>query len=82
MSLVSNMFIIFVTASVCIYYILPVKYRWCGLLACSYWYYLASGIQYVFFILFSTVVTYLSAIMINRWIGESKTKARLFLFWD
>lgn len=79
MSLVSNMFIIFVATSVCIYYILPVKYRWCGLLVCSYWYYLASGVQYAFFILFSTIVTYGAAVAINRCIEKSKKKAKLFL---
>ena len=79
MSLVSNIFIIFVAISICIYYILPIRYRWCGLLVCSYWYYLTAGIQYVFFILFSTIVTYLSAIFIDRCINESKKKAKIFL---
>lgn len=79
MSLVSNMFIIFVAVSVCIYYILPMKYRWWGLLVCSYWYYLASGIQYIFFILFSTIVTYLSAAAVKRYMEESRKKAKIFL---
>ncbi len=79
MSLVSNMFILFAAASVCIYYLLPEKYRWCGLLVCSYWYYLASGVQYVFFILFSTIVTYGSALLISRHLTESKRRAKLFL---
>jgi len=75
MSLVSNLFVLFVIASVAIYYLLPEKYRWCGLLVCSYWYYLSSGIQYVFFILFSTIITYLSARMIEKY------KAKAFLIF-
>lgn len=73
MSLVSNMFLIFVAVSVGLYYVLPIKYRWYGLLICSYWYYLSSGLQYAFFILFSTIVTYVC----GRAISRKKTKAVL-----
>lgn len=79
MSLVSNMFLLFVAVSAGIYYLLPEKYRWCGLLVCSYWYYLAAGVQYVVFILFSTIVTYGSGLLVSRYLEESKKKAKLFL---
>lgn len=79
MSLVSNMFFLFVVVSVGVYYLLPEKYRWCGLLACSYWYYLAVGAQYLFFLLFSTVVTYFCGRMISFYLDKVKKRAKIFL---
>lgn len=53
MSLVSNLFILFVAASVLIYYLVPRRFQWIVLLAFSYIYYIAGGPRYVVFILFS-----------------------------
>lgn len=78
MSLISNMFILFVFISVLLYYLIPQKYRWCALLVCSYYYYFSSGVQYLFFILFSTIVTYIFAIFIER-VDEDKKRKRTFL---
>ena len=50
MSLVSNVFILFVAGSVAIYYILPQKVQWCGLTVMSYIYYLAAGSKYILFL--------------------------------
>ncbi len=43
MSLVSNLFILFVAASVLIYYLVPRRFQWIVLLAFSYIYYIAGG---------------------------------------
>ena len=51
MSLVSNLFILFVAASVLIYYLVPRRFQWIVLLAFSYIYYIAGGPRYVVFIL-------------------------------
>ena len=78
MSLVSNLFILFVLSSVLIYYFTPAKYRWWVLLIGSYCYYLVSGVEYVFFILFSTVVTYTCGRVIEQ--GDAdKGKAKKWL---
>ena len=58
MSLVSNLFLLFVAVSVLVYYIVPHKFQWLVLLCFSYIYYLAGGVRYVGFILFSTLVTW------------------------
>ena len=55
MSLVSNLFLLFVAASILIYYIVPRKSQWIVLLIFSYLYYIAGGPRYVVFILFSTL---------------------------
>ncbi len=78
MSLVSNVFILFVAGSVAIYYILPQKVQWCGLLVMSYIYYLAAGSKYILFLLFSTIVTYVSGRLIGSQIGKNKRKAKKF----
>lgn len=66
MSLVSNLFLLFVAASVLVYYLVPGKLQWIVLLAFSYIYYVAGGPRYVVFILFSTLVTWLSALLIEK----------------
>lgn len=47
MSLVSNLFLLFVAVSVLVYYIVPHKFQWLVLLCFSYIYYLAGGVRYV-----------------------------------
>lgn len=58
MSLVSNIFLLFVAAAVVLYYLAPQKIKWVLLLIFSYLYYLSGDAKYVLFILFSTFVTY------------------------
>lgn len=66
MSLVSNTFVLFVLAAVVLYYLVPKKAQWVVLLAFSYLYYLSGNAKYVFFILYSTVITYTFALLIER----------------
>ena len=66
MSLVSNLFLLFVVVSVLVYYIVPHRLQWLVLLCFSYIYYLAGGIRYVGFILFSTLVTWLIALAVEK----------------
>ena len=74
MSLVSNLFILFVAASVLIYYLVPRRFQWIVLLAFSYIYYIAGGSRYVVFILFSTIVTWLLALLIEKTEGNGNHK--------
>lgn len=65
MSFTSLEFIVFVLAAVAGYYIIPKKYQWVWLLVFSYIYYAASGLNIVFFLLYSTAVTYLAGIFMD-----------------
>ena len=75
MSLVSNLFLLFVVASVLVYYIVPHKWQWLVLLVFSYIYYIAGGLRFVVFILFSTIVTWLAALMIEKMETKGNHKA-------
>lgn len=77
MSLVSNTFVLFVMAAVVLYYLAPQKLQWVVLLVCSYLYYLSGNAEYVIFILFSTVVTYAFAVIIERMRKKEMPAARI-----
>ena len=74
MSLVSNLFLLFVAASVLVYYIVPHKWQWLVLLVFSYIYYVAGGPRFVVFILFSTIVTWIAALMIEKMEAQENHK--------
>lgn len=81
MSLVSNTFIIFAAVSVLIYYLAPAKVKWVVLLLFSYLYYIAGGVRYAAFLVFSTVITYGAALLVERAAEQDKSqrKARRIL---
>lgn len=79
MSLVSNVFILFVVGSVAVYYFLPKRFRWWALLVSSYVYYLAAGPKYVVYLLFSSVLTYLCGKGIAGSLEENKKRAKRIL---
>ena len=66
MSLVSNVFILFVAAAVIVYYLLPASFQWVWLLGVSYLYYLSGNAGYVVYILWSTIVVYITALLVVR----------------
>lgn len=78
MSLVSNSFLLFVTAACLLYYLAPKKLQWIVLLLFSYLYYLSGNSKYLFFILYSTCVTYAFGLAIDhmRQAGKDKKKLR------
>ena len=79
MSLVSNLFLLFVAAAVIVYYLVPARWQWLELLSFSYIYYIAGGIKYVGFLLFSTLVTWMIALLIEKEETAGKHKADLLL---
>lgn len=80
MSLVSNLFLLFVAAAVIVYYLVPARWQWLVLLGFSYIYYIAGGIKYVGFLLFSTLVTWMIALLIEKEETAGKHKrARKFV---
>ena len=66
MALVSNIFFLFTALAVLVYYLAPKKLQWVVLLIFSYCYYIAGGVRFVFYILFSTTVTYAFARVIDH----------------
>lgn len=66
MSLTSIEFLVFVIVAVVGYYIIPKRCQWMWLLLFSYIYYASAGIQYLGLILYTTLVTYGTALVIHR----------------
>ncbi len=63
-------FLIFFLAVAVIYYILPHKARWVMLLAASYYFYMCWKPELIILIVFSTLVNYTAALMIDRGAGK------------
>lgn len=59
-------FLIFFPIVVLIYYMIPVKIRWCWLLAASYYFYMGWNAKYALLLLASTAITYISGLLIKR----------------
>lgn len=68
---------VFLPIVFCVYWRLPHSYRWPFLLAASYYFYMSWSAKYVALILFTTLVSYLAALLIERSDGQ-KTR-RCFL---
>ena len=66
MALNSFTFLLFLAVVVAVYYIVPKKYQWAVLLAASYGFYLSSGFAHVFYIIGTTLFTYLSSHLMQR----------------
>lgn len=66
MSFVSIQFLLFVGIAVAGYYLIPKKFQWLWLLLFSYIYYASSGIKLLFFLIFTTLTTYLGARFLDR----------------
>lgn len=65
-------FLIFFPIVVGIYYLIPQKIRSYWLLAASYYFYMCWNAKYVLLLLFSTVVTYVSGILLEKFAKNEK----------
>ena len=72
-------FAIFLPIVFTVYWVLPHKYRWVFLLISSYYFYMSWNAKYVFLILFTTIVSYVMAIALERENNCSKKKAILII---
>ena len=70
-------FLIFFPVVVALYFSMPHKYRWVLLLVASYYFYMAWRAEYIFLIVFSTLIDYYAAIFMEK--QESKSKKKKFL---
>ena len=59
-------FAIFLPIVFILYWILPAKSRWILLLAASYYFYMGWNPKYAILIAISTIITYLSGILLNK----------------
>ncbi len=59
-------FLLFFPLIVMGFYLLPQRFRWILLLAGSYYFYMCWKLEYIFLILFSTLVDYIAGILIER----------------
>ena len=66
-------FLFFVLATMLVYFLFPAKkYKWTVLLAASVFFYIVCGYKFAFYILFTTLSTYLIALWIERVADKSK----------
>lgn len=75
MDFISATFIIFVIILAGVYFITPSKAKWVILLLGSYVFYMASGVKTLFFLLLTTVVTFVSGLIL----GNINEKQKLYL---
>jgi D-alanyl-lipoteichoic acid acyltransferase DltB (MBOAT superfamily) len=59
-------FLVFFPAVALLYFVFPKKYRWIWLLVASYYFYMSWNVQYALLIAMSTMITYLSGLLIAR----------------
>ena len=62
----STDFLIFLPFVAIIYYVIPHKARYLWLLACSYYFYMCWNPKYIILLMFSTIITYLSSLIMDR----------------
>ncbi len=72
----SAAFLGFLIIAVLVYYLLPHKGRNVWLLFCSYYFYMCWNVKYSLLMLFTTLISYTAAILLDRF-GEQKRKCLL-----
>lgn len=75
----SIQFVVFLIIVFAIYWTIPASKRWIILLAASYYFYMSWNVKYVTLILFTTVITYISALIMERQTVERNKKTVLFI---
>lgn len=74
----SLQFLFFLTAVLVIYYMIPNRFRWFWILLCSYYFYMKVKPVYILLLVFISIITYFSALLIKKY--ESKKK-RKYVLW-
>ena len=70
-------FAIFLPLVFILYWALPYKFRWVFMLAASYYFYMSWNAKYIFLILFTTIISYGAAKLLER--EESRKKKKWIL---
>jgi D-alanyl-lipoteichoic acid acyltransferase DltB (MBOAT superfamily) len=71
-------FIIFLPITFIVYWLTSTKYRWIVLLIASYYFYMSWNIKYVFLIIFTTFLSYVCGIFIEK-AASKKIKKHIML---
>lgn len=71
----SYSFLLFFPLAAIIYFLIPRKIQHIWLLAASYFFYMCWDARYVFLLLFSTIITYISGLLINKYGGGGMEKS-------
>jgi len=71
-------FVYFLPIVILLYYVLPHKFRWILLLLASYVFYMAWRVEYIFLIIFSTLIDYYCSLKMET--KETKKEKKKFLF--
>lgn len=77
MAFTSMQYIAFFTIACLINFLIPKKIRNYWLLLCSYYFYMCWNAKYAFLMLFSTIITYLSGILINK--SKNKNTKKIYV---
>ena len=72
-------FLIFLTITFFLYFLIPKKYRHIFLLIASYAFYMFWNYKLIFLILFTTLISYLGALLINKYKEKKKLKTFLMI---
>lgn len=70
-------FMVFFPIVFFIYWILPQRFKWVLLLVASYYFYMSWNAKYVVLIVFTTVISYFAAILLERTQSIQKKKVIL-----
>ena len=54
------------------YYIVPKKIQWIVLLVASIYFYLCASVKYVIYVILATLITYLGALVIDRYVKNQQ----------
>lgn len=76
MNLVSLHCLAFAVITVLLYFVIPGKVRWVVLLAANIYFYLSYGPVYIIFIILCGLISYLSAIVLEKKIAQSAQKLK------
>lgn len=71
-------FMLFFPVAIFVYFVVPKKFRSVWLLAASYYFYMGWNYKYIVLILFSTVVTFASALVLEKCQTDTQKKFMLF----
>ena len=72
MSIISLQFLVFVLGVILCYFIVPKKWQWVVLFIANILFYISFGLKYIGYILFTSVVTYLTALKLAQVSKEGK----------
>ena len=71
-------FAIFLPVVFALYWSVPQRFRWFVILVSSYWFYMSWNVKYVTLILFTTFISYLAAILLERF-NKNKAMKKIIL---